>query len=303
MTPAPVDRRSPRCPTSVFALFTGARRSGLRRLGVADRRRQAGTRPDRANWGHLFAMSLGSVLAPPSTGKLIERFGLPWKWWQRSTAWPWPATGILVIGPGVDVAHSRALLMVGSSSPAWGGLLGCRHEPPRVRRRAPSRPGDHAALPRGLLRWDGGLGAAGCRAVPGPVSASRPHGRDRRPVVVIGAWSAFALAARRDGSRATAAHHAGAGTKAASAWTEPRTLLIGFVVLVAAFTEGRRTTGSRSPSTRGSRPADLGRCARLRNLLDVYDGRPPSSAPACSTGTAGCRASGQLLVWPCWGRF
>ena len=37
---------------------------------------------------------------------------------------------------------------------------------------------------------------------------------------------------------ATAAHKATTGEKSASAWREPRTLLIGLVVLVAAFTEG-----------------------------------------------------------------
>ena len=81
-----------------------------------------------------------------------------------------------------------------------------------------------------------------------------------------------------------------------AAWLEPRTLLIGVVVLAAAFTEGTANDWLAVAFVGRLRPRALGRRPGLRHLPDLHDRRPHRSAPACSTGTAGCRCSGSLFV-------
>ncbi|HNQ06193.1 MAG TPA: MFS transporter [Tetrasphaera sp.] len=238
MTPAPVDRSvALAARTSVFALFTLA---GLAFAGwasrIADAKLELGLSAGELG-ATLFAMSLGSVLALPSTGKLIERFGLRA---VVSTALAMAATGILVIGLGVDVAHSRALLMVGLFLAGLGvgsWDVGMNLEGSDVERHLGRAimPHFHAAFSGGTVvsaLLGAALSWAGVRILVHMVAIAVL-------VVVIGAWSLRSLLPHdATAAGATAAHHAGAGTKAASAWTEPRTLLIGFVVLVAAFTEG-----------------------------------------------------------------
>ena len=150
------------------------------------------------------------------------------------------ATGVVVIGVGVDVVHSRGLLMAGLFLAGLGvgsWDVGMNLEGADVERHLGRAimPHFHAAFSGGTVvsaLLGAALSWAGVRILVHMVAIAVL-------VVVVGSWSLRSLLPHdATAAGAAAAHHAGARTKAPSAWTEPRTLLIGFVVLVAAFTEG-----------------------------------------------------------------
>lgn len=185
----------------------------------------------------LAAMSVGSVVAMPSTGKVIARLGL-----RRVlvAAMGAASLGLLLVGSGIDLAHSRALVVaglffVGFGIGSWD--VGMNLEGTDVERQL-SRvimPHFHAAFSGGTVvsaLIGAGLSYAKVSVLAHLIGLVLV-------IVLVGAWSLGRLLpheATAAGAAATAQRQA--GTKSRSAWTEPRTLLIGLVVFVAAFTEG-----------------------------------------------------------------
>lgn len=238
MTPTAVDRSvALAARTSVFGLFTLA---GLAFAGwasrIADAKAALGLTPGQLG-ATLFALSAGSVLALPLTGRLIERFGV-----LRviSTALAAAILGVLVVGAGVDAMHSRGVVMVGLfvlglGVGSWD--VGMNLEGADVERHL-----GRAIMPRFHAAFSGGtvvsalVGAALSWA---GVSVMEHLIGLAVIILVAGFWCLRSLLPHEaTAAGAAAAHQATTGAKSTSAWAEPRTLLIGLVVLVAAFTEG-----------------------------------------------------------------
>ncbi len=238
MTPTPVDRSvAVAARTSVFGLFTLA---GLAFAGwasrIADAKAALGLSAGQLG-ATLFALSVGSVIALPLTGRVIERAGV-----RRviGGALAIAVVGILTVGLGVDAARSRPLLMVGLfllglGVGSWDVAMNLEGADVERHLGRAIMPHFHAAFSGGTVvsaLVGAGLSWAGVSILVHLFGLAVL-------IVVVGAWSLRSLLPHEaTAAGAAAAHHAGSGTTSASAWTEPRTLLIGLVVLVAAFTEG-----------------------------------------------------------------
>jgi MFS family permease len=189
----------------------------------------------------LFAASCGSVLALPFAGKVADRIGA-----ARTvvTGMVVGGVGLVVVGLAVDVARSRPVMAVGLFFLGMGvGLwdVAMNLEGATVERLLGKTvmPHFHAAFSAGtvvaalvgsLMSW------AGVPLVPHFIGALLLTGG-------LGWWGVRAFLPR------TVEHDTAADTDDASvadvpvgrprsAWLEPRTLMIGLVVLAAAFTEG-----------------------------------------------------------------
>ena len=82
----------------------------------------------------------------------------------------------------------------------------------------------------------------------------------------------------------------------ARAWREPRTLLIGVMVLAFALTEGTANDWLAVALIDGYDVSARGRRRRLRGLRARDDRRPARSAPACSTASAGSPCCGRTMA-------
>ncbi|MFC8503714.1 MFS transporter [Pedococcus sp. NPDC057267] len=188
----------------------------------------------------LFAASCGSVLALPFAGRVADRIGA-----SRAvvTGMVVAAVGLVSVGLAVDVARSRPLMAAGLFLLGMGvGLwdVAMNLEGAAVERLLGRNvmPHFHAAFSGGtvvaalvgsLMSW------AGVSLVPHFLGALAVS-------AVLGWWGVRAFL-----PRAAEEHTSGAGEPSAagpapatprSAWLEPRTLMVGMVVLAAAFTEG-----------------------------------------------------------------
>ncbi|GAA4125533.1 MFS transporter [Knoellia locipacati] len=198
----------------------------------------------------LFAMSAGSMLAMPSTGRLAERFGVV----------PTIRVGMLigivgfgVVGAGVDLAESRlvvagGLFLIGSGVGVWDVAMNLEGASVERLLGKTVMPQFHAAFSGGTVV--SALVGSGMSWASVPLL---PHLLGSALIVTAGGFVAMRAFLPREveasehekdkaaEADARAEDAAGAGSTAAparSAWLEPRTLLIGLVVLVAAFTEG-----------------------------------------------------------------
>ncbi|MFC7487990.1 MFS transporter [Knoellia sp. CPCC 206453] len=198
----------------------------------------------------LFAMSAGSMLAMPSTGRIVNRFGIA------------PAirvgmiigvAGFAVVGAGVDLAESRlvvgiGLFLIGSGIGVWDVAMNLEGASVERLLGQTIMPKFHAAFSGGTVASALVGSAMSWASVP-----LLPHLLGSALIVtVVGFWAMRSFlprdleeqeaAASDSASTAAAQVSGGAGggvaPKARSAWLEPRTLLIGLVTLVAAFTEG-----------------------------------------------------------------
>jgi fucose permease len=183
----------------------------------------------------LLAASLGSVIGLPLSGWFVHHFGA-----ARTVlgAGAVQALGLLAVGAGVDVWSSRVLVSVGLVLVGIGvGTfdVGMNLEGASVERLLGRSimPHFHASFSAGTVV--SALVGAGLSWLRVPVGAHLAG------VVVLMAfvvpWFLRTFLPRtvevdEDGAEVTA--KAGIG----AAWREPRTLLIGLVVLAAAFTEG-----------------------------------------------------------------
>ncbi len=198
----------------------------------------------------LFAMSAGSMLAMPSTGRIVNRFGIA------------PAirvgmiigvAGFAVVGAGVDLAESRlvvgiGLFLIGSGIGVWDVAMNLEGASVERLLGQTVMPKFHAAFSGGTV-----VSALVGSAMSWASIPLLPHLLGSALfVTVVGFWAMRAFlprdleeqeAAASDAAASAAAQDSdgadvGAAPKARSAWLEPRTLLIGLVTLVAAFTEG-----------------------------------------------------------------
>ncbi|MFW5471935.1 MFS transporter [Knoellia sp. CPCC 206450] len=194
----------------------------------------------------LFAMSAGSMLAMPSTGRLAERFGVV----------PTIRVGMLigivgfgVVGAGVDLAESRlvvavGLFLIGSGVGVWDVAMNLEGASVERLLGKTVMPQFHAAFSGGTVL--SALIGSGMSWASVPLL---PHLLGSALLVTAGGFVAMRAFlpreiedAQHERDKAAEADARAEGAVAAalvrSAWLEPRTLLIGLVVLVAAFTEG-----------------------------------------------------------------
>lgn len=194
----------------------------------------------------LFAMSAGSMLAMPSTGRIVNRFGIA------------PAIrvgmiigvlGFAVVGAGVDFAESRlvvglGLFLIGSGIGVWDVAMNLEGASVERLLGQTVMPKFHAAFSGGTVA--SALVGSGMSWAEVPLL---PHLLvSALLVTVLGFWAMRNFLPRdieeAEADRAEQAEHAveaapsSPSARTRSAWLEPRTLLIGLVTLVAAFTEG-----------------------------------------------------------------
>ncbi|CAN7384219.1 MFS transporter [Knoellia sp. LjRoot47] len=201
----------------------------------------------------LFAMSAGSMLAMPSTGRIAERYGVV------STIRVGMLIGIVgfgVVGAGVDLAESRlvvaaGLFLIGSGVGVWDVAMNLEGASVERLLGKTVMPQFHAAFSGGTVV--SALIGSGMSWASVPLL---PHLLGSALLVTVGGFVAMRAFLPREvedaehekdkaaeaEARAEGAERAdgtaSAASPARSAWLEPRTLLIGLVVLVAAFTEG-----------------------------------------------------------------
>jgi len=189
----------------------------------------------------LFAMSVGSLLAMPSTGRIAERIGVV------ATIRAGMLLGVLgfvVIGAGVDLAGSRAvvaagLFLVGTGVGVWDVAMNLEGAGVERLLGQTVMPAFHAAFSGGTVL--SALVGAGMSWGQVPLL---PHLLVSAVfVTAVGFWAMGGFLPREVEEDGEAEAHvadaaAAGGARPRSAWLEPRTLLIGVVTLVAAFTEG-----------------------------------------------------------------
>ena len=199
----------------------------------------------------LFAMSAGSMLAMPSTGRLADRFGVV------STIRTGMVIGVVgfgVVGAGVDLFESRlvvglGLFLIGSGVGVWDVAMNLEGASVERLLGQTVMPQFHAAFSGGTVAsalLGAGMSWASVPLLPhllGSAVLVTAAGfwamRSFLPREVEDAEPVEAPAAAGDGDGLGVGDGAVAKPPASrSAWLEPRTLLIGLVTLVAAFTEG-----------------------------------------------------------------
>ncbi len=183
----------------------------------------------------LLAASVGSVTGLPLAGRVSGRFGA-----ARTVAFGTVVSlvGLLATGAVVDANGSRYLVMVGLFLVGLGvGLwdVSMNLEGAAVERELGTSvmPHFHAAFSGGTVL--SALIGAGMSAAKVPLLL---HFAGAVVVTVAGALWALPRFLPRAIEGEEADEAAAGGARQRSAWLEPRTLLIGVVVLAAAFTEG-----------------------------------------------------------------
>lgn len=199
----------------------------------------------------LFAMSAGSLLAMPSTGRIAERIGVVN---TIRVGMLIEVAGFATVGAGVDFAESRlvvgaGLFLIGSGVGVWDVAMNLEGASVERLLGQTVMPQFHAAFSGGTVASALVGSAMSWAKVP-----LLPHLLGSALLVTGAGFWAMRAFLPRDLEEAETAATGGAAEPAAaeaaetggstaptrqrSAWLEPRTLLIGLVTLVAAFTEG-----------------------------------------------------------------
>ncbi len=183
----------------------------------------------------LLVGSLGSMLGMPVAGRLAHRFGA-----ARTCAVTLLviACGLVIAGLGTDVAGAAGVVGFGLFVLTFG--LGVCDVAMNLEGASVERLLGHSIMPRFHAAFSGGtvaaaLVGAGMAAVNVPVWA---HLLGTAALIVASAWPATRAYLPRTIQDAEPSGEPRVSAPGRSAWTEPRTLLIGLVTLVAAFTEG-----------------------------------------------------------------
>ncbi|MEU7840976.1 MFS transporter [Micromonospora sp. NPDC049114] len=186
----------------------------------------------------LLAMSVGALLAMPTSGLLAQRLGSTR---TVTIATVLVAVGLIVAGVGATVAGSVVVVAVGLVAFGYGS--GACDVAMNVEAAAVERRLGRTIMPRFHAAWSlGSVAGAGLGA--GAARLDVPVGAHLAAVAVV-VLVGTVLGSRLflpvvddavDGSTDTSP--AGRRRAQLAAWREPRTLLIGLFVLVAAFTEG-----------------------------------------------------------------
>jgi fucose permease len=187
----------------------------------------------------LLAMSVGALLAMPTSGLLAQRFGAAR---TVTLATVLVAVGLTVAGLGATVTGSVVVVAVGLVAFGYGSGacdVAMNVEGATVERRL-----GRTVMPRFHAAWSLGS-VAGAALGAGAARFDLPVGAHLAGVAVV-VLAGTVLGARAflpqpavDETEGTADASPRARRRAQlAAWREPRTLLIGLFVLVAAFTEG-----------------------------------------------------------------
>jgi MFS family permease len=185
----------------------------------------------------LLAASAGSLTALPSAGRVADRIGAV-RTIQLGMALSF--AGLVVVAAAVDLAQSRLLMAVGLFFVGMG--VGIWDVAMNLEGAAVERLLGRTVMPHFHAAFSGGTVLAALIGA-GMSWARVPLLVHFVSAVVIsafvGIWALRAFLSR-EVEVVTHEPHGGGGHPAAprSAWLEPRTLLIGLVVLAAAFTEG-----------------------------------------------------------------
>ncbi|MBQ0993942.1 MFS transporter [Micromonospora sp. H61] len=186
----------------------------------------------------LLAMSVGALLAMPTSGLLAQRFGAAR---TVTMATVLVAVGLTVAGLGATMTGSFAIVSLGLVALGYGS--GACDVAMNVEGAAVERRLGRTIMPRFHAGWSLGS-VAGAALGAGAARFDVSVGAHLVAVAVV-VLTGTALAARtflpvgsdHTGDPADATPAARRRAQLA-AWREPRTLLIGLFVLVAAFTEG-----------------------------------------------------------------
>lgn len=194
----------------------------------------------------LFAMSAGSMLAMPLTGRIADRFGAVATIRAGMLA---GIVGFTTVGFGVDIAQSRLVLglglfLIGTGIGIWDVAMNLEGATVERLLGQTVMPQFHAAFSGGTVA--SALIGSGMSWAKVPLL---PHLLGSALLVTAaGFWAMRSFLPRsvedaahaQEQAEQDAAEGTGGARGAAprSAWLEPRTLLIGLVTLVAAFTEG-----------------------------------------------------------------
>ncbi|MFC0006559.1 MFS transporter [Micromonospora siamensis] len=184
----------------------------------------------------LLAMSCGSLLALPTAGLITQRFGAARTVRAATTLL---ALGLVGVGLAAGLFGSLAGVAVGLFAVGYGS--GACDVPMNVEGAVVERRLGRTVMPRFHAAWSLGT-VAGAALGAGAARLGVPIG------VHLSVLAAVVLAGTLAGARffLPAAPSAPAGTGPApsgrrsvlAAWKEPRTLLIGVLVLIMGFTEG-----------------------------------------------------------------
>ncbi|WP_246278409.1 MFS transporter [Phytohabitans rumicis] len=178
----------------------------------------------------LLAISAGAVLSLPTAGAVAHRVGA-----ARTVAGAAVvgAGGLALVGLGAGVLQNVPLVAAGLFALGYGS--GTCEVAMNVEAAAVERRLGRTIMPRFHAAWSlgtvvgAGLGAAAAR-VGVPIAVHL--------LVVAAVMGAGTVAATREFLPAAEPEAAGKGGGVLAAWREPRTVLIGLLVLVMAFTEG-----------------------------------------------------------------
>ncbi len=181
----------------------------------------------------LLMIGLGSVLGLPLAGRIITRLGTAP---TIRLAWVVIATGLSVVAVAL---WQQQLLPVGAALFGVGFAIGVWDVAQNIEGAEVERRLGYTIMPRFHAAFSGGafVGAL-LGALFGRIGVSLPL---HLLMITVAGSVIVVVAARQFLPAGEAAHDVGAttdGTRARSAWLEPRTLVIGLVVLGAAFTEG-----------------------------------------------------------------
>lgn len=181
----------------------------------------------------LLAGSAGAVAALPVAGVLTQRLG-PARSVAAGTVLV--TVGLVVVGLGVDVVPSVALLAVGQFALGYGS--GTTDVAMNVEAAAVERRLRRTVMPHFHAAWSIGT-VVGAALGAGAARLGLPVG------VHLALMACVILGGTLAGTRAflpgrppTPGGQSSHARRAMLAWREPRTLLIGLFVLVMAFTEG-----------------------------------------------------------------
>ncbi|WP_433539063.1 MFS transporter [Micromonospora sp. CA-249363] len=187
----------------------------------------------------LLALSVGALLAMPTSGLLAQRLGSA-RTVTLSTVLV--AVGLVVAGLGATVAGSTAVVALGMVAFGYGS--GACDVAMNVEGAAVERRLGRTVMPRFHAAWSlGSVAGAGVGA--GAARLDVPVGAHLAVIAVV-VLVGTVLASRaylpqpavNAADASTDTSPAGRRRAQLAAWREPRTLLIGLFVLVAAFTEG-----------------------------------------------------------------
>lgn len=235
----PVPREVRLASAAVFAVFLLA---GVNFATWAARlpavRDALGLSPDRMGL-LLLVGAFGSLLALPLSGLVVERLG------ARRTVLGFAvlnATGYAVAAWGVTsgsvVVVGAGLVLAGVGTGVWDAAMNLEGAVVEQRLGRTVMPRYHAGFSFGTMAASGVAALAAAAHV--PVQVHLPVVVALSAVAVgVAVWAFLVGPAPADAGTHDAAPDAPRGARAAlGAWVEPRTLLIGLVVLAAALTEG-----------------------------------------------------------------